>query len=635
MVHFGTTHYMITEWIRQTRLYFIKAQRWTWETKAIWLRASLCLILGTGALFLDQNSQFDFRFQMRPQQDISSDIVLFDIKLEDWEDHFGSGTNWIKVLKEDSNIRDNYFWNPQAWDQIISQLLEYQPSAIGIGFFFPQTNPTSKTPLPETLLDKKIVWAAKLDSDRRPLFPRTATSYGYNIGVLDLPKDPDGVFRRFSQPISEIPHFVMRISQIASQGNPVQNHLLPGETHLINYRGPKETYPVYTLKDLQDKNFSEKFKNKIIIVGSSDSSLQWLNTPLGGMHSSEVIANLLDDFQNNRWVLIPDNFWLIFGMLCLLLCLIWILFSYPQSVALVFLFWIGIGFSAFSLWVFDSFYIWIPILPVLTLIGVTYILFLGYQLTQKENANWRLHQEQKNLVEVEQLKTNFVSLISHDLKTPIAKIQAICDRIFSDDLADEVKQGILSLRKESSELHRYIQSILKISRIEARDFRINKDVSDINEIIEKVITQLIPLAREKEIKIVDDLEPMFSIEIDALLIQEVILNLLENAIKYSPKNTIIEVNSKEMDNWVHFSVFDNGNGISEEDQQKIFQKFYRGKGEELKSKGTGIGLYLVKYFIELHGGNVFLESTPGQGTRIGFRLPIVEESSVMYGAPTY
>lgn len=626
---------MLFETLRQGKLYFIKARRWTWKTKAVWLRATLCLLLAIGALFLDQNSQFDFRFQIRPQQEIAPDIIILNISLEEWESFHGRSLNWLRTLKEDSNVRDSNFWNVDAWESILTQLLKSQPKAIGVGFFFPPPRKLSKQTLPPQLLDSKVVWAAKFDSEQKPILPRTATSYGYNVGALGLPKDPDGVYRRFIQPTSEIPHFILRLSQIANINQPVQYHILPGKTHLINYRGRRETFPTLSLTDLYSGKFEKQIKNKIVIIGSSDSSTQWMMTPLGEMPQAEVLANLVDDFQSNRWIQAPSKIWLIIGLATLLIFLIWILFSYPQSVALVFLFWIGIGTTAFSLWFFDSFHIWIPILPNLVMIGFTYILFLGYQLTQKENANWLLHQEQKNLLEVEQLKTNFVSLISHDLKTPIAKIQAICDRIVGLELNTEAKEGVISLRKESSELHRYIQSILKITRIESRDFRINKDVCDINEIISNVLDQIKPLAIEKNIQLIPKLEPMFSIEIDALLIHEVILNLVENGIKYCPAGSTIEIESQEMDNWVFFSVQDNGDGISNEDQQKIFRKFYRGKDQELKSKGTGIGLYLVKYFIELHGGSVFLESNPGNGTRIGFRLPIIEESSVRHGAPAY
>ncbi|MCB0407655.1 MAG: CHASE2 domain-containing protein, partial [Bdellovibrionales bacterium] len=375
-------------------------------------------------------------------------------------------------------------------------------------------------------------------------------------------------------------------------------------------------------------DLDQVLKDKVVIIGSRDLSSQLIDTPLGQMAAAEVLANSIDSFLHDRWISeLPDLLNILY--LAFILCIgIWLLFSYPQSAALIFLFWLGTGLSALSLWIFDTFYIWIPILPPLAMLSFTYILFLGYQLTQKENVNWRLQQEKKYLYEVEQLKHNFVSLISHDLKTPIAKIQAICDRLMTQNKGNETEEGLLALRKESSELHRYIQSILRVSRIESKDFRLNKDAADINEIADAVIEQVMPLAKEKYLEIHKNLEPIFSIEIDSILIHEVILNLVENAVKYTPENGRIEIRSQEVDDEVIFWVKDTGNGIDEGEQQKVFQKFFRGKDHELQTKGSGIGLYLVKYFIELHGGKVFLESKKGFGTKIGFRLPISDEKSL-------
>src|SRR5690606_10376599 len=177
-----------------------------------------------------------------------------------------------------------------------------------------------------------------------------------------------------------------------------------------------------------------------------------------------------------------------------------------------------------------------------------YVVFLGYQLTLKENEAWRLEQEKKFFSEIEQLKNNFVSLISHDLKTPIAKIQAICDRLLAQPASADVHEGLERLRQESSVLHRYIQSILKMSRVESRDFKLNKEAADINEMIETVVSQLTPLIQQKHIHLELNLEPIFSIELDSLLIQEVILNLIENAVKYTPEKGSIEVSSREIEN---------------------------------------------------------------------------------------
>jgi signal transduction histidine kinase len=232
------------------------------------------------------------------------------------------------------------------------------------------------------------------------------------------------------------------------------------------------------------------------------------------------------------------------------------------------------------------------------------------------------------LAELEQLKNNFVSLISHDLKTPIAKIQAIVDRLLNDSATLNFQGDLKSLRLSSDELNRYIQSILKVLRVESRDFQLNKEVGDINETVQEAIEQLTPLASEKGIQIESNLEPMFSIEVDFTLMREVLINLLENAIKYTPVGGKIQIASHEVAEKVWIEVQDTGEGIPAVEIANVWGKFVRGKDQDHKTKGTGLGLYLVKYFIELHGGEVFLESELGKGTKVSFSLPLEEESAI-------
>jgi signal transduction histidine kinase len=240
--------------------------------------------------------------------------------------------------------------------------------------------------------------------------------------------------------------------------------------------------------------------------------------------------------------------------------------------------------------------------------------------------NFQLQQEQAYLAELEQLKNNFVSLISHDLKTPIAKIQAIVDRLMLQEQPPELSEDLRSLRRSGDELNRYIQSILKVLRVESREFKLNKQVADVNEIIEQAIEQLRPLAAEKNIQIQTEMEPLFSVEFDTILIKEVVVNLMENAIKYTPANGQIAIHSEETEDSIFVRVRDNGEGIRPEDLDKVWGKFTRGRDQDMKSKGSGLGLYLVKYFIELHGGKVSLESKVGVGTSVSFTLPLSSDT---------
>ncbi len=166
-------------------------------------------------------------------------------------------------------------------------------------------------------------------------------------------------------------------------------------------------------------------------------------------------------------------------------------------------------------------------------------------------------------------------------------------------------------------------------RVESRDFQINKTSVDINEMIEEVVKSLKPLAEAKKITLELKLEPLFLVDLDSTLIREVIHNLIENAIKYSPENKEILITSFETTgNEVGFQVKDQGEGIPPEEVSSVWGKFVRGNSQSHKSKGTGLGLYLVKYFVELHAGRVTLQSVVGQGTTVGFFLPLQNESEV-------
>lgn len=593
-----------------------------WNNKGLWLRILFCWAIGSTFPFFDEVKQYDLRFQMRGPQPASKKIVLVFFDQDDWSGWHGPNNNLIRSLKEFSVISDSYFWRPQTWNMLLSKILAQNPRTIGVTFYFsPQLGRPDEDY--RSLRDPRVIWAGQLDGEGRPALPIMANSYGYNVALVDFREDEDRVLRRFSSPLAPLPHMGLKLAETEIGSSIQELNSFLGESKLINFRGAHEIFPsVSALDVLQEKVPSEFFKDKIVLVGSHSVQSHQYQTPLGLMNRAEILGQIVDNVTEKRWInrLSP----LLCSLYLLLVVLIAVgnLVAYPQAVASVFLVWLGLGTSALSIWIFDSFYFWLPAFSPLALSLVTYIIILGYQLSQQENQNWRLEQEKQLISELEQLRNNFVSLISHDLKTPIAKIQAICDRLLSGQVAHEVKEGLQSLRKESSELHRYIQSILQISRLEAGPVQLRRDASDLNEMVENVLAQLKPLFEDRKQSVERKLEPMFSIEVDSVMIQEVILNLVENAIKYTPDGGQIQVQTQEVDDKVIFSVKDNGPGISKADQEHIFEKFFRGQAQLSPIKGTGLGLFLVKYFVELHGGEVFLESEVGKGTRVGFTLPL-------------
>lgn len=611
-------------------------QRWllpwlrkAWASRGISLRALLCWMIALSFCIFEMSSHFDWRFRLRGEQPHSDKIILVYFEQEDWSDWHGQNRNFLRSFKEFSSITDSFYWNPSTWRRLLSQILDESPKMVGVTFFFsPDLALAPEDRFSKQLFDPRVIWAAHLDNEGRPVLPAFATSYGYNTALIDLRLDDDQVLRRFSSPLTPIAHMGMKMAE-TQMGNSLQDLTkLLGESKPINFRGPPNSFPSVSARDILKGNIAKNiFKNKIVIIGSRTAEGHRYQTPFGFMNRAEVLANIADNAMNKRWINRADTKTAAVYLMLILILAVAVLNVYPQSIAFVCLLWFGTLLTALSLWVFDTFYYWVPIVSPLVELIIAYIIFVGYQLTLKESQAWRLEREKVFITELEQLKNNFVSLISHDLKTPIAKIQAICDRLLASQPEANTKEGLQSLRKESQELHRYIQSILQISRLESSQLQLHREPMDLNALVENVFDQLGPIIRDKGQQVVKELEPMFSIEIDGVLIQEVILNLVENASKYTPPKGEIRVRTQEVDDKVIFSVQDNGPGISKEDQERIFEKFFRGQAQA-HTKGTGLGLFLVKYFVELHGGNVFLESQSGQGTRVGFTLPLNQADQV-------
>jgi two-component system phosphate regulon sensor histidine kinase PhoR len=598
-----------------------------WRTKAFWIRAVLCWMVGAALLVNDELAGFDTRMQVRGPKPALAQIVLIDLNERDWLS-LNQG-NLLRPMKEVANLTDAAFWNPKIWGDLLSGILEKKPASIGITFFFgenirlPPQGSSVYALNRAAFEDPRVIWGADVDSGGRVLIPLFASNYNSNVGLRAMRPDDDGIVRRFSSAAAQVPDFALRVSETAQPERAITLQAKYQHPTLINYSGPAESFKVFSFKDVLDGRIAKAdIENKIVIIGSLNSTADRFQTPIGRMSRVEIIANTVDNIVGRKSITrLPTELYL-FLLALLMASSIWVLITYPQSVGLVFFILVGILWTALSISAFDVLHIWLPILSPLVQLTLTYILFLSYRLALNEQRTWRLQQEQRYLSEIEQLKTNFVSMMSHDLKTPIAKIQAICDRLLSSAHDPHLANDLKTLRRSSDDLHRYIQSILQVTRVEAKDFKINKEVTDINENIERVVQLLMPLAAEKNIRLTTKLEPMFSIEADTTLLEEVILNLAENAIKYTPSGGSITITSDEFDEQVRVEVSDDGPGIPLEEQSEIWGKFIRGQNQQADHKGTGLGLYLVKYFVELHGGRVFLSSTVGIGTKIGFIIPI-------------
>jgi two-component system phosphate regulon sensor histidine kinase PhoR len=622
-----------------------------WRRRSIAVRALLCWAVGAIFISIDQNGHHDLRYQLRGPRPGALDprIVIIDVSERDWMELDPQTRNTLRPLKEVSEAGDQLFWNTSIWEKILSRVLADLPVAVGVTFYFGDGVRVGRLgPATRALFeDVRVVWGADLDSAGRALIPVFATTYNRNTAIRSLRVDDDGTLRRYPRSLIQMPHLGTRLAELAKGAERIRPQSLGEIQNLepafdtgssgdfgtpveINFIGASGSFPTVSVRDLLEGRVPpEAFHGKIVIIGNRSDYREAYSTPLGKMSRAEAIANITDNILRQK---VPRRMALgvsFFLSAMIVFAAVLFILSYPQPVVIFGITFGGLCWLSLSAWLFDSFALWVPAVGPVVQVGVTYIVFLSHQVAANEARNWRLQQDRKAAEELEQLKTNFVSMMSHDLKTPIAKIQAICDRLMAKSMDSEIADDLRNLRRSSDDLYRYIRSILQVTKIEAREFAISREPVDVNEAIDRVLARLTPLAEEKNISIFCKLEPLFSIEADPTLLEEMIHNLVENAIKYTPKGGQIHVHSSEEDERIVVSVLDSGPGIPIEDQDRVWNKFTRGLKTESTATGSGLGLYLVKYFVELHGGTVFLESPLGSqyggaGTKIGFRVPLGE-----------
>lgn len=233
--------------------------------------------------------------------------------------------------------------------------------------------------------------------------------------------------------------------------------------------------------------------------------------------------------------------------------------------------------------------------------------------------------------EMNKMRSQFISNVSHELRTPVTVLRSYIDTLYT--MGDEFdletqKEFIGIMNKEIIRLHDMVNDILDFSRYQAKNVHLDKEMSDVSKLIQECVDRANVLAEEKEISIIVMIEPdLPQIPINYDSITRVIMNLLTNAIKYSPKGKKVKIKVEKVKEYLEISVEDEGIGISEENQKKVFDRFFRVENKTHTVKGTGLGLHLVKVAVEKHHhGKVFVKSKLNEGSTFGIMLPIKIEA---------
>ncbi|MBY0471281.1 CHASE2 domain-containing protein [bacterium] len=462
----------------------------------------------------------------------------------------------------------------------------------------------------------------------------------------------DKVTRRALLRLYGLPSFHLALSQAAGWNKNAEltrgSFYVPevdGDYFFFRYHGntkfpgvpgmpaPGTNYPIYSFVDLMEgKVPSSAIRDKVVLVGtmSKDDSGDYALTPYSSAPFTNpkllVHAAILDSIIHNEGVVrAPSwiNWFVTFAVTSFVF--FWVLTFTPLQ-GLFATLSLSFFFLVFSLVLYSEYSIWLRSSQPLLGIFLAYYLGVPYRLIREYKKRWDYQRKNEVLLQVEELKTNFLQLVTHDLKTPVARIQGLTEVLIKkagERLVDRDRETLGHILSSTDELNRFISSILELNKVESDRIQLNRESKDINQIIEKSVEGFKAKARSLQIQMTSNLEPLFPIKIDVVLISKVLNNLIDNALKYSPAGSEVVIESKELDDWVEISVKDQGIGLSEDEKISLFTRFYRAKNEKTAEvAGTGLGLYLTKYFIEAHHGRVEVESHYGQGSTFKILLPL-------------
>lgn len=210
---------------------------------------------------------------------------------------------------------------------------------------------------------------------------------------------------------------------------------------------------------------------------------------------------------------------------------------------------------------------------------------------------------------------NFLLSVTHELKSPIASAKLQLQTLQKHELSREKQKEIIAdAINDTERLNNLVENILLAAKIENDVFTLHREKQNLSQYLREGMNQTIRSSNHKQV-VVLAIEPDIYFPIDRTTFPSIVLNLFENAVKYSPADSTITVGLKKRDQKIVLSVADEGGGISEREKQQIFQKFYRvGSEETRKTKGTGLGLYIVDYLVKQHDGTIAIKNNSPNGS---------------------
>ena len=615
------------------------------RTQRILIRTSLAIILAVATLYLHlyriEAFFYDARMNLKGAEPVDSRIEL------------------VVLEHQDRKVMERLHLTPmRAHLTALKRLLREKPAAIAYFNRFSPSKVQGEWDVSEEFVDLvreaesrgiKVFFGTDVDLTGEilppyplsllPHFPATL----HKDGVMFA---EDKVMRRALLTVPETPSLHLKLAymdqdveQLKKTATKVRGayHYEPsGAWHsIIRFSGSthfdENTFSTTSFSDLlMDQGSPLAMEGKIILVGrihrEEIADFNYTAYSRDGYTNPKIFshASILDSLLKDKGIIVVPRMYDAFLTFSLCLLLIYFALRFTPTQGVFCLLATSVLLFAASLLLFKMFGLWINLVHPLFAIFCTYYLVVPYRAILEYKKRWKVQEQHDLLIQVEEMKGNFLSLMSHDLKTPVARIQGLAELVLkqgklTDDQSSEMNEIIIN----TDSLNKFITKILELTKIESSNIKINSKSKDINKVIEKCVQKLEFQANRRDIKLNLELEPLFPINIDAALIIQVLTNLIDNAVQYSPEGSTIEICSREIDDYVQVSIKDDGEGMNSNEKKMLFTKFYRGENPAAsKVKGSGLGLYLSKYFIELHSGTIAVKSEKGIGSTFTISLPI-------------
>lgn len=253
----------------------------------------------------------------------------------------------------------------------------------------------------------------------------------------------------------------------------------------------------------------------------------------------------------------------------------------------------------------------------------------GFARSNQEvfEMNEALVEMNSRLSELDRMKDTFLSMITHELRTPMTAMIGLAENLEAGvygSLNETQTENLRKIIESGGRLRQLVNDLLDLSKMESGMMRLQREPLDPRTLVEAVIYQLESLAEASGVQLINRVGyDLPEVDCDGQRIEQVLTNLISNALKFTPPQGTITITAVTQEDAVIFTVTDTGCGIPSDAQARIFDKFIQlHPNRDDRTKGTGLGLAIVRHLVELHGGTVGVESEVGQGSRFSFSLPI-------------